>query len=727
MKTIGRLFYEYSKTSPRTASLHLALKMLGFDANSQKETTADEEVWRTSEEGRHFKLETTTGEIKAGFGGKFNGEKLGSVFKNSAAGRKQAAAAPKTVETPKAPALTESQKANVESLRQKVQGFGDTGVGRAFGRHNEDLQKAKKFLKEYETFPETKKQEYAGVRKSYLDSMAETQAKMEACREELKKRGLWDEEHQDAKPFPTNTPQQDKALRKIEKRIANLKNEQSFIVGPDGEIRAQAKGDKHSVGMTVGTNREHLPGAISLHNHPAGGTFSYDDLDDFGYGATEIRVSTPEGTYTLRNQRYGRGEVNGGWLGMRDALEKAVPAEVSVLDLMKQADANLKGNETRRKLEEIAQTWVKMKDAGASNEILQAYFDKSGYDELSKKAAQERKDEIRRLETEPFHEFYKQHAAEYGFEYTFTPENSKGKKETQAEQPKLESETESQNESAGTESASASETAVTAPSYRETPTMKAYDELMPIYKESYDNYIDEVKRGYSSTSPEQAAAIDTYSKRTPEYERILKDALDKHDFSARTKSNAILGILQDGRMKSQIETGESNGHKDIQMRKSLAVDLFNGGDALEIGDDQYELYGFLDHAERAKMYGDCRIVFKKDNVKTRTTFTVGDSLQQKQLGNSQVPTLVTDPKIYSLGMNPFSGASLPKEVLERTERTFSEIAQSGKTATDYVELQFHGGIQTSDIEYLEIPKNSQDRAQIESLAKQRGVEIRWKD
>lgn len=35
----------------------------------------DEEVWRTSEEGRHFKIESTTGEIKAGFGGKLNGTK----------------------------------------------------------------------------------------------------------------------------------------------------------------------------------------------------------------------------------------------------------------------------------------------------------------------------------------------------------------------------------------------------------------------------------------------------------------------------------------------------------------------------------------------------------------------------------------------------------------------------------------------------------------------------
>ena len=36
----------------------------------------DEEIWRTTEEGKHFKFETETGEIKAGFGGRLNGQKL---------------------------------------------------------------------------------------------------------------------------------------------------------------------------------------------------------------------------------------------------------------------------------------------------------------------------------------------------------------------------------------------------------------------------------------------------------------------------------------------------------------------------------------------------------------------------------------------------------------------------------------------------------------------------
>ena len=38
--------------------------------------TRDEEVWRSDEDGRHFRIETETGEITAGFGGKLNGQKI---------------------------------------------------------------------------------------------------------------------------------------------------------------------------------------------------------------------------------------------------------------------------------------------------------------------------------------------------------------------------------------------------------------------------------------------------------------------------------------------------------------------------------------------------------------------------------------------------------------------------------------------------------------------------
>lgn len=43
-------------------------------------STGDEEIWRSTEEGKHFKLETKTGEIKGGFGGRFNGKRLGESW-----------------------------------------------------------------------------------------------------------------------------------------------------------------------------------------------------------------------------------------------------------------------------------------------------------------------------------------------------------------------------------------------------------------------------------------------------------------------------------------------------------------------------------------------------------------------------------------------------------------------------------------------------------------------
>ena len=47
-----------------------------FIGKAVKNRQKDEEVWRTSENGHHYKIETETGEIKAGMGGKINGEKV---------------------------------------------------------------------------------------------------------------------------------------------------------------------------------------------------------------------------------------------------------------------------------------------------------------------------------------------------------------------------------------------------------------------------------------------------------------------------------------------------------------------------------------------------------------------------------------------------------------------------------------------------------------------------
>lgn len=269
----------------------------------------DEEVWRSTEEGRHFKLETETGEIKAGFGGRLNGQKIKS-------------------------------------------------------------REQRKMEKEAQ---------------------------------------------------PTRSEAANKTLQKIIKRIGNYKNEQHFIVGQDGTILLNTKGGKHMVATTVGQMREHGKGAIDIHNHPAGGTFSAPDLNKFGYGVTEILATGPDGTYCLRNLRVGKPDQYDGWYDMQQAYEAEIPSEVSWFELSRKADENLKDSPLRKRLDEINKRGVKMMNEGVPMEQVRAYMAEVDYDGLLKRIKEEREAEIRRLEVEPAHEFFKKNAARFGFEYTFTP------------------------------------------------------------------------------------------------------------------------------------------------------------------------------------------------------------------------------------------------------------------------------------------------------------------
>jgi hypothetical protein len=72
--------------SEQTAMKRLSARQIGSDINlSPYERyiayiyAHDADIWRTGEEGHHFKFDDKTGIIKAGFGGKFNGQTIKSA------------------------------------------------------------------------------------------------------------------------------------------------------------------------------------------------------------------------------------------------------------------------------------------------------------------------------------------------------------------------------------------------------------------------------------------------------------------------------------------------------------------------------------------------------------------------------------------------------------------------------------------------------------------------
>lgn len=258
-------------------------------------------------------------------------------------------------------------------------------------------------------------------------------------------------------------------------------------------------------------------------------------------------------------------------------------------------------------------------------------------------------------------------------------------------------------------------------------TLSMHDEAQEWADDNLAQRIQDFREGWANVSS-QIEAINSFEAEIPQYLQIITEAIEREDFSSITSSDAIIHILEDGRFKTQIETGESHGYRDIRLRKRVADDMFAYGEHIDIPDTAYEVYGMLGNAPRGNMYGNCKIVLKKGNMMSRTTFTVGDSLELRQTGADPFASFVDDPRITSIGTDIFS-TSIPNapDRLKEIRLDFESIKKHGYTASGgYIELQYHGGVTTDDIDYIVIPKADINAKKIYELAKERGIKIKWR-
>lgn len=231
------------------------------------------------------------------------------------------------------------------------------------------------------------------------------------------------ERHKERMAASAPTEAQAKTLKGIESRTRNLKKEQFRVVDREGNVVMQKQGDKNSVSYSVGEARDNFPGNITIHNHPDGGTFSSADLSDIGYGATEIRAASPEGTYTLRNLNYRTKwtEDQKGWMDMRNDIEAASHDFKTHRQLKKELREPYE-----QQVKPISDKWAKMRSEGASqeelNKIAQEYTEK--WDALKPQLEQA----TRKAYVDQYHHWYNANAGKYGFEYSFTPVQQKTRK-----------------------------------------------------------------------------------------------------------------------------------------------------------------------------------------------------------------------------------------------------------------------------------------------------------
>ena len=202
-------------------------------------------------------------------------------------------------------------------------------------------------------------------------------------------------------------------------------------------------------------------------------------------------------------------------------------------------------------------------------------------------------------------------------------------------------------------------------------------------------------------------------------EEVLKDLFENCDYRMTRGTKSFGDIMLTG-CKSQMETKRAGRGAAFNERARKATSKVLTGHQ-KVGDSEYEKIGYLapkddaeDFADKGHPnYGDMVLTFKKGNMKDRTTYTYGDSLDKTGEGLKSAGWAGENPTIEGM-------SSLGKEYERRRKYPFEYEVQltgpykkfkdgkiSRKEMFDqirdeadmgYFELQFHGPVIPEDIE-----------------------------
>ena len=223
------------------------------------------------------------------------------------------------------------------------------------------------------------------------------------------------------------------------------------------------------------------------------------------------------------------------------------------------------------------------------------------------------------------------------------------------------------------------------------------------------------KRGATWEKKVSASVTDEQLRHAGE---VIAEAIKDSSVHIRV-DGAVLGrIFGDGRVMSQFETQRSGGMLDNKYRANAERAMF--GYETDIPGFDRPIYGFLNHDDGYLSgshgfalcnYGAIDLVLKP-SVRSRTTFTVGDSLGG---GSSERATwrlipqpLDTEHPIAASGRDFTSIAEYEDWPKDRGTQAFglgidSEIADATDYLTrkhNYIEAQIHGGVTLQDIEKI---------------------------
>ena len=254
----------------------------------------------------------------------------------------------------------------------------------------------------------------------------------------------------------------------------------------------------------------------------------------------------------------------------------------------------------------------------------------------------------------------------------------------------------------------------------DTPAAEPID-IRPLSLE----YFDEYQQKYLSGAYEEWTEMDKTVAQD-----AIKTAFENGSFY-RSEHPWILDRIceTDGLLKNQFETGTSGGALDISLRSDVAEQLFGCSPSIMKSSD-FEKYGFLNLADplkaferrgAAKGYGAVQIQFRKENLKGRTTYTMGDSLDQIYFRDGIAGSDGDDPTIA--GILPAQGAPTDLFTLVQDRDIITNKDLEKIYGARYIELQYHGQLGIDDIESVVYSSTDAVKPETVKVLKDRGVKV----
>ena len=251
---------------------------------------------------------------------------------------------------------------------------------------------------------------------------------------------------------------------------------------------------------------------------------------------------------------------------------------------------------------------------------------------------------------------------------------------------------------------------------------------LDLAQKTLQNFVDNAKKWYNSHIENQLSADEIKAS-----SEALKKVIDNSAYSMRFRSANIDKLIESGRFMNQFETGTSGGTLNAKYRRQATNQLF-GLSGKRLKKPEFEKYGYFGNKDAYKdfaynltrgngvfQYGDVIIHFKKDKVANKTTFTVNNSLgpavhQELVADNPNRPNLVSINKRFL------------KETVDLLKTGKIETPEEASKALGvrYLEAQYHGDVNLSDVSSMYFTNNTPSEKQIQSL-KEFGINLYVKE